>query len=470
MRKLSRPRARGPSPASCGAREQQDEVGVEGVAAPALLARDDVLVAVAGGAALDVREVGAGAGLGEGGRADPVAAGAAAEELGAARGVADVRAHAVAAGDDAGDAHPGARKLFGDEGVLEDAAAHAAPLAADHDAEVAHLADALEERVGDVRLLLVELVREREDFVEREAAGVRLDGEAVFGEVGAGHSCLCASLHGEVRALVVDHEIAALVEAFGVPGDDPEGGTRFGLAGGDDAAARGEGVAGVDGAVEGQLVDAEKRAAGLAQVFDAEADDGAEDEERVDDDVRVAVGAGVLGVEVEGVVGEGGRREERVVAFVQGAAPVVLEGAAGLEVLEGVAVGDQCGTASGRNRSSGNGPIGKCGGHNDAHRRDWRCHRGAFGRKRAERCHRATSARRLVRGSDHIVSECALTRSLVDDSVPERRTRRLAQPERSASIACAVVDQRARDQPVEVRRGRGFRWRRCRAGGRASFR
>src|SRR5207248_7717422 len=110
------------------AREQDDEVGIQRVAAPALLAPHDVLVADALGAALDVGEVGPGIRLGEGGRADPLPARTAPEEGGPSVRIAHLRPEAVAARDDARDAHPRARELLRDERVLEDALAHAAVL------------------------------------------------------------------------------------------------------------------------------------------------------------------------------------------------------------------------------------------------------------------------------------------------------------------------------------------------------
>src|SRR5262245_45390750 len=72
----------------------------------------------------------------------------------------------------------------------------------------------------------------------------------------------------EVGALEVDGELFALVEAFGVPSDDPEA-----LVGVRDPAVEHDGfgpqrIAGIDGLVIGELVDAEERPAALAQVLD----------------------------------------------------------------------------------------------------------------------------------------------------------------------------------------------------------
>ena len=143
------------------------------------------LIAVADGTALDGRQVGAGARLERARRRSirrPRCGG------GARRGgwgrFTWVPMQLPRAMSD-GDAHPASRQLLGDQSVLEDAEAHAAELAADHRAEVAHRPDAAEELARDVRFLVVELVGEREDFLHREFASGRLDGEAFVGEVDA---------------------------------------------------------------------------------------------------------------------------------------------------------------------------------------------------------------------------------------------------------------------------------------------
>src|SRR5439155_24720283 len=122
------------------------------------------------------------------------------------------------------------------------------------------------------------------------------------------------------------------------PGDDAEARAAVGHARGEHRAPRGQGVPGVDRPQELDLPEAEERAARLAQVLDAEAYRRAEDEERIHDDVGMAMGPGVLGVQVEGVEGEGRGREERVVAGGQGASPVVREDLALVEFLEGAAL------------------------------------------------------------------------------------------------------------------------------------
>ncbi len=115
--------------------EHLDEVGGPGVAAPALVAGDHPLVAVEDRAGGHPGEVGAGVGLGQGDGADPLAPGAAAQQLRAPGGVGHRRPQALRAGQDAGAAHPGAGQLLGDRAVLEDAEAHPAVLRGHGDPE-----------------------------------------------------------------------------------------------------------------------------------------------------------------------------------------------------------------------------------------------------------------------------------------------------------------------------------------------
>ena len=104
----------------------------------------------------------------------------------------------VAAGDDAGHAHPGPRQLLGDEHVLEQAEAEAAVLLVDHDAEEAHLAHLGHEVVGHLALHRIELVGEREDLVHGELPGQVADHETVVGGVGGRErrGCDRQQIHG----------------------------------------------------------------------------------------------------------------------------------------------------------------------------------------------------------------------------------------------------------------------------------
>ena len=165
-----------------GADEQAHPVGGFGVAGPALLAGDHPFVAIEHGASLDVGEIGASGGFGEAGGADPFAAGAHFEELAAAIAGRVLGAAALGAGDDAGDAHPGAGEFFGDHAVFEDAKTQAAELFGYLDTEVALLTHAFEEPAGNLGLLGVKFVREREGFFHSEAASFGQDGFA-FGRV-----------------------------------------------------------------------------------------------------------------------------------------------------------------------------------------------------------------------------------------------------------------------------------------------
>ena len=69
-------------------------------------------------------------------------------------------------------------------------------------------------------------------------------------------------------------------------------------------------VAGVDGLLEGEFVDAEERAAALAQILDREAEHRGEDQHRIGDDAGMAVRAGIGGVEVVRIEMQGQGREE----------------------------------------------------------------------------------------------------------------------------------------------------------------
>ena len=104
-----------------------------------------------------------------------------------------------------------------------------------------------------------------------------------------------------------------------------------------------ERIAGIDGLVIGEFVDAEERPAAFAQVLDGEAEHRGEDQQRVDDDAGMAVRAGIVGVEVVRVEMQRQRREEGALRLGDGAAPMVLEHAPGLEVLIAVPFRDQPG-------------------------------------------------------------------------------------------------------------------------------
>src|SRR5215472_2018294 len=131
------------------------------MAAPALLAVDDPLLTLSHGSAPNVGQVGAGAWLGQSGGADPPATSTPLEQLGTPLRALHLGSHAVAPGDDAGDTHPGARQLLTDQAVLEDAKAKAAELFRDRDPEVAAVGHPVQEPVGDVGLLPVQLIGER---------------------------------------------------------------------------------------------------------------------------------------------------------------------------------------------------------------------------------------------------------------------------------------------------------------------
>ena len=164
------------------AAEHRDVVRAVGEGAPHLVAVDHPVVAVPARAAADVRKVGAGFRLGEGDRAEELAADDARHVL---RPLLGVPAGAARPRDDARDAHPAAGQLLGDEAVLEDAETEAAVLLGDADREVAEVGHLRAER-GDVALHLVQLVRDREDLLHRELARRLLDHQPLFCQVGHG--------------------------------------------------------------------------------------------------------------------------------------------------------------------------------------------------------------------------------------------------------------------------------------------
>src|ERR1700733_12297780 len=72
----------------------------------------------------------------------------------------------------------------------------------------------------------------------------------------------------------------------------------------------------------------------LAEVFDGEAENHVEHQHVVNNDIIVAQGAGVFAVEIGRVEIHRHAGEQRVVAIVDGPAPMMLEDLANLEVFE----------------------------------------------------------------------------------------------------------------------------------------
>ena len=93
--------------------------------------------------------------------------------------------------------------------------------------------------------------------------------------------------------------------------------------------------------MERASVDAEERAARLAEVLHRQADDRAEHQHRVHDRPGMVVGPGEFGVEIHGVPVAHRSGEERGVGVGDGAAPVMLEHLPDGEVLELVALTDR---------------------------------------------------------------------------------------------------------------------------------
>src|SRR5439155_1222196 len=100
--------------------------------------------------------------------------------------LAEARADAVAARDDARDAHPRARELLGDEHVLEEPEPEAAVLPRDEDPEVAELRHLVAELHRHLALRRVEPVRDRQDLLHGERARRLDDRLALVAEVRLG--------------------------------------------------------------------------------------------------------------------------------------------------------------------------------------------------------------------------------------------------------------------------------------------
>src|SRR5262245_4325235 len=322
-----------------GARNDDQEVSAVGEGAPVLVAADQVARAVLPGSAGDVGDVRAGVGLGHGEGPQEFALGHARQVPPALLLAHHVRAdQEIAAGDQGGDAHPTARQLLGHQAVLEAAQAKPAVLLRNENAEVAELRHLVAQVHRDVALLRIELVGDGQHLVEGEFARLLLDHAALFGDVRHGSGVPEAD---EIGALEVDRELLALIEALGVPGDDAESLVGVGQAAVEHDRFGAQGITGIDGPMEAELVDAQEGAAALAQVLDGEAEHSSEDQQRIGDDAGMAVGAGVGGVEIVWIEMQRQRREEGALRFGDRAAPVVPEDPSRLEVLIAIALGDE---------------------------------------------------------------------------------------------------------------------------------
>src|SRR5579859_2689538 len=125
-----------------------------------------------------------------------------------------------------------------------------------------------------------------------------------------------------------------------MPRHDPALGTALRLPLVHYRAARYQRVARIHPPMEGQTIDPEKKPARLAQVLDREPKDRRENQHRVDHDLAMAMGAGVRLIEVERVVAQGQRTEERVVALVERASPMMPKDLANREILVKIALGE----------------------------------------------------------------------------------------------------------------------------------
>ncbi len=178
--------ARFPGLRVAGAREDLDEIGALCEAGPALGAGEPPEVAVPHRPGLHAGEVGAGIGLRQGDRADPVSPGRTAKQLRPALRVEGLGAQPLAARQDAAHREPRPRQFLRDEAVLEHAEAQAAVLRGDRDAEPALLGHGVDERTRHLGLLPVERVGHRQHRVAREGAGLGLKRRPGLGPPGRG--------------------------------------------------------------------------------------------------------------------------------------------------------------------------------------------------------------------------------------------------------------------------------------------
>ncbi len=153
-----------------------------GERAPHLLPGDNPFVAVADGLALHVGGVGPGFGLRKGERAQ-VLTPCGGPHLLEPHLVVPAFEELLAARNQAGDAHPGAGQLLGDEGVLENSQPEAAVLLGDEDAEEADIGELVTQRHRNLAGNRIQLVRDGQDFLARELPGQLPDGDLIVGQL-----------------------------------------------------------------------------------------------------------------------------------------------------------------------------------------------------------------------------------------------------------------------------------------------
>src|SRR5690242_14951196 len=94
----------------------------------------------------------------------------------------------------------------------------------------------------------------------------------------------------------------------------------------------------------GELVDPQERTAALAQILDRQTEHRGEDQQRIDDQAGMTMGTCVRSVEVVRIEMERQGGEEGTFRLGNGAAPVMLEDPADLEILVVIALRYQPGT------------------------------------------------------------------------------------------------------------------------------
>src|SRR5579875_221961 len=133
--------------------------------------------------------------------------------------------------------------------------------------------------------------------------------------------------------LVLEHLLAALIESRGAKLHHPAVGAR-GFALGQHFGLRSQRIAGIDSGEELDLLVSQMGDRTFAEVLHRQAEDHVEHQQVIDDDVVVAQATGVFAVEVNRIEIHRHAGEQRVVALVDGAAPMMLEHLAHFEVFE----------------------------------------------------------------------------------------------------------------------------------------
>jgi hypothetical protein len=128
-----------------------------------------------------------------------------------------------------------------------------------------------------------------------------------------------------------------------VPGHDSASwaALRFTLV--DHGAARSQSIAGVNSAMECELIDAEEKSARFAEIFHREAEYGEKNQHRINHYPRMSVSTRIRPIEVKRIETQRQGGEERVLAFVQRTPPMMGKNLAYFEIVVQVTLRDFAG-------------------------------------------------------------------------------------------------------------------------------